>query len=57
MAQSHGAFKPALVVVDFQEDFCPPVRRDHTSRAERESSDNAQRMALSLSRVVEILRL
>jgi hypothetical protein len=24
-AMASGAFKPALIVVDFQEDFCPPV--------------------------------
>ena len=23
---SAGSFKPALLVVDMQEDFCPPVR-------------------------------
>ena len=26
-----GAFKPALLVIDFQEDFCPPVRHSNTS--------------------------
>ncbi len=26
-----GAFKPALLVIDFQEDFCPPVRHTNTS--------------------------
>jgi nicotinamidase-related amidase len=23
-------FRPALIVVDFQEDFCPPVRTSNT---------------------------
>lgn len=26
MATTLEAFVPALIVVDFQEDFCPPVR-------------------------------
>lgn len=30
MAASNGAFVPALIVVDMQEDFCPPVSLENS---------------------------
>ena len=28
-SDAKGSFKPALIVVDMQEDFCPPVSKPH----------------------------
>ena len=53
-----GTFNPALVVVDFQEDFCPPVSPSKTNLDLLQlTGAMTTRMALSQFLKVETLRL
>jgi nicotinamidase-related amidase len=49
------SFRPALIVVDLQEDFCGPVLPSSFSWLERLFSADERRMALLPSQEAEIL--
>lgn len=42
-SEAEGSFKPALLVVDMQEDFCPPVSSDNPEMLEH-SHDLVERL-------------